>query len=152
MKNFAALLLALTLIAMGSVAQAAAPANAKAVKQHLEFLGYNVIEEGDLMAAVHNDYLNIAVQGLRGGILVTAPVGTTPYAKSHRNEFLDLINDLNAVAVAARYYIDKDGDLAVEGYYPGEYNKATFELFMREFHGAMNQMAERVSTMTKFIK
>jgi hypothetical protein len=128
------------------------PKNAAEVMEHLEVLGYDVSMNTKRIKAKHDKYLNIFLKQYRNGILVTAFFGATDYGKKHRKEFETLLNKLNADAAAGRYYVDKDGDLAIEAYYPGPYQKKNFTAFLDAFNYEQDNLAENLSELNKFIK
>jgi hypothetical protein len=70
------------------------------------------------------------VRSYQGGVLVAAFLEADQKSKSKRGEYLEMINGLNREAKGCRYYADKDGDLAIEAYYPGSYDKARFGTFI----------------------
>ncbi len=145
------LLLAATLLSF-QFANARPPENATEVMEHLEILGYDVSMNTERVKATHKKHLNVFLKKYRGGILVTAIFGGTEYGKQHLDEFLKIVNQLNADAAAARYYVDKDGDLIVEGYYPGPYRKKNFTTFMEAYNYESTNLADKLEKLKKFIK
>jgi hypothetical protein len=113
-----------------SVVRAEPPENAEKIINHLEFLGYTVTADKDSLLAKHTKEWNISVRSYQGGILIAAFLEAEKKAKEDRGAFLEMINALNKEAKACRYYADKDGDLAIEAYYPGSYDKARFGTFI----------------------
>jgi len=101
----------------------------KEMCSHLEFLGYEVAHEGDLVAR-HDVHLNFLMRPLAGGILLAALVGGGDRAKRDRPGYLDFINSLNARARVARFYADEDSDLCIEAWYPDHYERSGFGAFM----------------------
>ena len=111
--------------------------------KHLEFLGYDISMDGEGMKAAHPSELNIYIQKYHGGILITASFTESKYGKNNRGEFLALINKLNERATIGRYYIDtKGGRLCIEAYYPGNYNKQTFGVFLDVFNSDRSHLGE----------
>ena len=109
-------------------------------KTHLEFLGYQVQDGETSLIAKHEKYYNISVKPYNGGMLVVTFFGTTDRAQSDRVGFLQFLNGMNAGAVAARYYEDNEGDVIVEGWYPGDYDRARFGVFIDQFNGVTEQL------------
>jgi hypothetical protein len=53
-------------------------------------------------------------------------------------------------ATVSRTYVDKDGDLALEAWFPGTYDKARFSLFLEEWHrDTIMQLRERSAEVDK---
>jgi hypothetical protein len=83
---------------------------------------------------------------------VTTYYGATPYGKSHRDELLREINTLNRMAIAGRYYLDEEGDLILEGYYPGAYDRQSFGVFLESFNEEKKNLAKRIGSLQKYLK
>jgi len=98
--------------------------------EHLQFLGYEIAREGELILAKHPRKLNIVMKPLGGGILIAAFLACANEAKRDRPGYLDMINTLNARAVLARFYADEDSDLRMEAWHPDAYDRHTFGVFM----------------------
>ena len=94
------------------------------------------------LIAKHDEFYNVAVKPFSGGMLVMTFFGTTGMAKSQRVGFLEFLNDMNKDAIAARYYEDADGDVMVEGWYPGDYDRTRFGVFMNKFNEVSDQLGD----------
>ncbi|MBN1423440.1 hypothetical protein JXA88_02685 [Candidatus Fermentibacteria bacterium] len=129
----AILIVALILIGAAPLS-AAPPEEAAEVTAHLEFFGYEVTPTDEVLRAVHASNLNIAVKAHRGGMLLLSFLGSKTPAEENRAQLLEFANDLNVNASVSRSYIDKDGDLALEAWFPGTYDKTRFSLFLEEWH------------------
>ena len=128
------------------------PEPAVDIVKHLEFLGYKATMDSKRIKATHPKHFNIFLKKFRGGILVTTFYGATKYAASHRCEFLKVVNTLNRGATAGRYYLDKDGDLVIEGYYPGVYNRESFGIFIDSFNEERRNLSRNLKTLELFLK
>ncbi len=146
------LTLFITLFLTLQFAQARPPENATQIMEHLEILGYDVNMDTKHIKARHKKYLNIFLKKYRDGILVTAFFGSSKYAAAHRDAYLRLVNKLNRDAAAARYYVDKQGDLRIEGYYPGPYHKKNFTAFIDTFNLEKANLSDKLDTLKKFLK
>jgi hypothetical protein len=111
-------------------------------KNHLEFLGYTVTETEKALLAKHPQNFNIYVRAYQGGILINSIFGTSPKGKKDRIGLLTFLNDMNRGSVAARYYVDKEDDVIIEGWYPGAYDKARFSLFLDKYNLISQQMRD----------
>jgi hypothetical protein len=111
-------------------------------RAHLEFLGYTVEDRDASMLAKHDKFYNISVKPYNGGVLVVTFFGTTDKAKSDREGFFEFINSMNENAVAARYYEDDEGDVIVESWYPGAYDRSRFGVFIDKFNLVSDQLGE----------
>ena len=109
-------------------------------KTHLEFLGYTVTDADKALLAKHPQNFNIFVRSYNGGVLINSVFSGTDKAKSDRIGLLNFLNDMNSGSVAARYYVDKDNDVIIEGWYPGSYDKPRFSLFIDKYNLIGQQM------------
>jgi hypothetical protein len=121
---------------------ASLPEDVDAIVNHLEFLGYTVTQNNEAIRAEHATNLSVFIRQYQGGLLVSAFFGGSDYGKSHKDAWLNLVNTLNEQATVARYYIDSDDDLAIEGYYPGSYRKDSFGVFLDNFNQVPGNIAE----------
>lgn len=142
--------IALLMLGTGTVS-AAPPDNASDVIEHLEFMGYEVSMNDERIRAVHNENINIMLKKFQGGILTVAYYGGSQYADDNRGAFLNLINTLNQKAVSARFYIDGDGDLAIESYYPGKYNRQGFSAFLKAFNLEQSNLSGELDELQRYL-
>jgi hypothetical protein len=98
--------------------------------EHLQFLGYEIAREGELILARHPRKLNIVMKPFGGGVLIASILACAGEAKRDRQGYLDVINTLNARAALARFYADEDSDLRMEAWHPDAYDRHTFSAFM----------------------
>ncbi|WP_456432908.1 hypothetical protein [Nitratifractor sp.] len=149
-KLFVSIVLLLSV--WGGAAVADPPDDAIKVIKHLEFMGYDAKADAKHIIAKHPKELNIFIKKYNGGMLVTAYFGSNDYGKKHQMDLIKVVNDLNRAAVAARFYIDKDGDLVIEGYYPGSYERKRFGIFMEAFNHALENINEHKSKLLKYLE
>jgi len=121
-------------LAYCSPVRAAPPAQADTIAAHLGFFGYETETTDEFLRANHPSNLNIAIKEHRGGVLFLSFLGASAYGKENPNELTALANELNVNATVSRSYVDKDGDLALEAWFPGTYEKARFSLFLEEWN------------------
>ncbi len=100
------------------------------IANHLEFHGYAVTQRDEMLMAVHPRLPNVAFRAYADGGLLSASYGGSDVGHSDRAAFLTWVNSLNVVAQATRYYVDGDGDLMIEAWYPGEYDRQRFGYFL----------------------
>jgi hypothetical protein len=113
------------------------------LSQHLEFLGYTVTEEpeNDRIVAKHQRNYNFTVKSFRGGLLLTTFLTMNTPLGADRERVLEVVNKLNADAEVVRYYLDSDEDLAIEGWFPGAYDKTDFGLFLENYNHINDQLS-----------
>lgn len=147
------ILIAFALLVTFGVAPALAdpPNKSDDVVAHLKSRGYDATADNQRLTAKHETHLNLFMKQYRGGILVTSFFGGNDYGKAHRNEFLAVVNQLNENAAAARYYVTPDGNLAIEGYYPGDFNAVSFSAFMDAFELEKENIQRLIGELGKFV-
>jgi len=151
MKNiFGALLASSVLICSFSIA--APPEDSSDVVRHLEFIGYNVSMNSERISAKHPENPNILIKKYQGGMLFTTLHGSNDNGKRNRDKLLALVNELNSEAVVARYYIDKDGNMWIEGYYPGNYNKNSFSTFIEKYNLVAQQIFGKLEELKNYLE
>ena len=146
-----ALLLSFAFLAT-SPAFAVLPDNASEIKSHLEFMGYDVSYFKEHIVAKHPVHPNIVIGQHTTGLVVSKPYKSTERGRQNRTKLISLANDLNAAAMAVRYYVDKDGDLIVEAYYPGSYNKQSFSLFIDAVNMMQKQIAGNIKELSLYLE
>ena len=99
------------------------------VANHLEFLGYS-LDDGDGVFARHERYPNVRIVEKANGYLMVSWFGT----QGDADQKLEFANALNQEAMCARFVIDKDGDFAMETWYPSAYDRTAFAGFMEMWH------------------
>jgi hypothetical protein len=140
------------LLVLGGSAQAEPPKDAVKILKHLEFLGYKASMDSKHIVAKHPEHLNFYLKKYRGGMLFTSFFTSNAQGKKHRNDLIRIANELNKNAAAARYYIDKDGDLAIEGYYPGDYERQRFGIFLDTYNAESDNIAAHKKELVKYLK
>jgi hypothetical protein len=138
-------------VALFAAAQVAAapPEQAEALTEHLEFLGYTVSRSDEQLTARHGRHADVVLKRYAGGILVSAYYVANDYGRRNRDELVRLANEFNREAVAARYYVDGDGDLVIEAYYPGNYRKDSFGLFLENYNLMMGQLSAKYDVLKR---
>lgn len=122
------------------------------VKSHLEFLGYQVSDEGEgRVGAKHAVRPNLVARDFRGGCLITAYFRGGSLGGRDRLGFLNAINALNSPAAVARFYADDDGDLATEAFYNYPYDRSSFGQFMILWDQDFDRMLTPSSEMARFL-
>lgn len=131
---------------------AAPPDDVDEVTSHLEFMGYDVTVNQERLSAKHGSNANILLKKFRGGILVSGFYTGNAYGRSHRPQFMAIANTLNSESIAGRFFVDKDGDLVIEGYYPGAYNKKAFSAFMENFNQGNKLLSNHFAELKEFLE
>jgi len=109
---------------------------------HLQFLGYEVERDGDIVKAKHRTKVNILLRDFRGGVLLTSIFGCKDQAKKNRAAYQDFINLMNQKATVVRFYADKDSDFFMESWYPGTYDRAIFGSFVDLWDEDITRLAQ----------
>lgn len=145
-------ILFLSSVLVSYAAHAAPPENAREVQEHMEFNGYTVEVNDQRILAKHASKPNISMRKYNGGILFTTSYIGTDEGHNSRRRMLEIANALNVDAVAVRFYIDKDTDMIVEGYYPGVYDKEAFGIFLDKFNLLQGQLSGKMDEIRSLLK
>ena len=122
-----------------------------ALVSHVEFLGYKC-EAGKTGGTTckHPVKINFSAKPLGSGLLMTAFF--TGKEKPLGLEKLNLTNVLNTEATLARFYWDKDGDLAIEAWIAGSYDKARFSIVMDAWDSDTGLLSKHRDDVLKVVK
>lgn len=110
------------------------------INTHLTFLGYRCekkkSEEGrlSLTCKTKQTVPDLHIQPKSGGFLISFYRLATEEGKKQEAEMLKTINQLNADAIAARFYRDSEGDMSMEAFLPGSYDKQAFSNLLTTFN------------------
>ncbi|MBI4001484.1 MAG: hypothetical protein HY348_06845 [Nitrospira defluvii] len=120
------------------------------VVSHLEYLGYrcDVVEEG--IRAQHNSKLPFVVSSARGGILLQTgfPGKKDPPEASKR--FI-VLNMVNARMQVARGFWTREGDLFVNAWMPGLYDKLRFAAYLEAWEQDLKILREAAPDLSPFL-
>lgn len=124
------------------------------VAAHLKSLGYETAPEGIGLKARHPKHLDVFVKRFGNGTLFTVYLTTKEAARKNKGALLEFVNSLNNENTAARAYLNKDGYLVLEAWYPGAYQKAAFSLFANEWITDTTEqiLQKRANEATKFVE
>ncbi|MFP4705451.1 MAG: YbjN domain-containing protein, partial [Spirochaetaceae bacterium] len=126
-------LLLLCLIALVGAGQAFAdlPDSTDEMVEHLEFLGYEaeLREEEGYLSFGRDDLPTTLLYEYDGGVLLSV-YWVLSVGEDDRETVMEAVNELNAGATTARYYLDEDDDLAVEAWFADDYDRREFGRLM----------------------
>jgi len=112
------------------------------VVKHLKKLDYDVEKKDESLSAEHDSELNVTVREYKDGLLVRAWLETSDESTRTLRK---LCNKLNYNATVARMYIDDEDDLIFEAWYPGEYDKDQFDIFMEAWQSDTSGQYSRIT-------
>ncbi len=126
------------------------------ITTHMSYLNYRCVvkDEGKrLYCATDKHYPNFSLKKQAGGLLIVSYWTGSEYAKQNRAAFLNLVNSFNLLAIATRYYIDRDSDLALEVWVPGDYEKQSFTNAITEFNRDWDRVQQKFGeAILKYIR
>jgi hypothetical protein len=151
MKNLLRVFFLSTALLSSSVF-AGPPDSASDIKSHLEYNGYSVEVNDQRLLAKHPSKPNISMKKYNAGILFTSSYIANDNGRNNRDRLVDIVNELNQDAVAVRFYIDKDGDMIVEAYYAGAYDKANFGILLEKYNLFQAQLSAKMDELKTLLK
>jgi hypothetical protein len=101
------------------------PKSIDQVAAHLEFMGYT-ITRGEKYVTARKDGEAVVTIRLHKDNMLFSAYYNLDKTQGTNEELLQAVNSLNLNAAACRYYIDEDGDLAIEMLIPDTYDRALF--------------------------
>ena len=120
---------------------------------HMEFLGYTTVLRKKVAYFKHPKLVNLLLRRYRGGFLFTSTFRSTPFAKKRLNTFRKICNVCSGKATMTKFYLDKDNDFIIEAWFPGEYEKKRFALFINTMNSDWRNILRMVGkTLMPFLK
>ena len=111
-----------------------------AIGEQLESQDYTVEEKGEeIFEARHPERWNFVFTQDVGGVLLRSSIGTQQTAADL--ELYDLINDVHSDSAVLRIYLDEDGDLALEAWWPPIFEEEAFEMFVQAWNHDISLIA-----------
>jgi hypothetical protein len=104
----------------------------RAVASHLEFFGYTAKLEGGIVKASHPERPHFWVFPINQGAFFRSLFKIGPAALSAPSEFSAFLNRANADSIVSRF-VEREGFLSVEAWFPNAYNKKAFESFFSRY-------------------
>jgi S1-C subfamily serine protease len=135
-------MVALTLAS--SVASAKVPTDHEKIGTFFRQYNYEVSREEQWLKASHDTYLNLLLKDYKKGVLLQAYFRTSEMDVGER-EIRQLNNRLSLKATTARFYLDGDGDLMCEAWYPGRFDRRRFRSFLDAWHDDTKGQFEMIS-------
>lgn len=122
-------------------------------RNHLEFLGYTVEQEGDSVFVSQPGRFCWMLKDFRGGIIFRKVFSTSEAGRQKPEVMLALSNRISADAAFIRTYIDAQGDLAIEAWYPNLYERRSFGHFVMaldtDLRDQLNRCREEVDALLR---
>ncbi len=122
-------------------------------RNHLEFLGYAVELEGDCVFVSQPGRFSWLLKDFRGGAIFRKLFSASEAGRQRLEAMLVFSNRINAAAAFIRTYVDGQGDLAIEGWYPNLYERRSFGHFVMaldtDLHEQLNRCQTEVESLLK---
>lgn len=98
-------------------------------RNHLEFNGYHVEEDDNLLVCRHPRKSNLIVTNFptRGALITTA---YSFKANIKRMDLLEYVNELNSEFLFMKGCIDREGSLTIETFFEGDYDRTNFSILL----------------------
>jgi hypothetical protein len=99
------------------------------VKNHLEFLGYEIRIEDAVCYATNPQKTNFSFYELNGILYFLKGVYSQEDAKEMRTDFLEFLNRINRLTCVTRFILTSEFDVMASATHLGGYEKITFGRF-----------------------
>lgn len=130
---------------------------------HLEFLGYTITpfplsaeEQKNLPRAerctiTHASKIGFILEYRPGyGYFLLAWSSISSYAKTHQQEFLAIVNQMNIMSSSVTSFNTMSDRLYIQAWHPDNYSKATFGFFIAEIEADMQRAYADTPNSAKF--
>ncbi|ERT04778.1 bacterial sensory transduction regulator family protein [Lyngbya aestuarii BL J] len=98
-------------------------------RNHLEFYGYRIEEIEDRLYCRHSRKSNLILNAISDrGVLISIVYSFEP--DFERLDMLEYVNELNLYFTFMKAYLDEDGDLILETFFEGEYDRTNFSILL----------------------
>jgi hypothetical protein len=98
-------------------------------RNHLEFNGYQVEEDEELLLCHHPRKTNLIIKYIFSrGVLIRSFYSFDQ--NINRIDLLEYINELNSDFIFMKAYIDRDNDLSIETFSEGDYDRTNFSILL----------------------
>ncbi|MDJ0726641.1 MAG: hypothetical protein QNJ38_16160 [Prochloraceae cyanobacterium] len=98
-------------------------------KNHLEFNGYQVTEEGDNLFCTHRRKMNLVLHNWYDrGVLVMSIFSCDRNVS--KIELLEYINELNSSFLFMTAYLSDERDLILQTFFDGDYDRTDFSILL----------------------
>ncbi len=120
------------------------------VVSHLEYLGYrcDAVEQG--IRAQHNNKLPFVVSSARGGILLQTGFPGKNDSSDTSKRFV-FLNAANSRMQVARGFWTQEGDLFVNAWMPGLYDKLRFAAYLEAWEQDLKVLQEAGRDLSPFL-
>jgi hypothetical protein len=116
-------------------------------RNHLEFNGYKIEEEEDLLFGRHLRKANLVLKKIEDrGILINIQYDVKENVK--RINLLEFINSLNTEFLFVKAYIDDESLMHIETFLEGEYDRTNFSIILDNIEFDMNILFQNELTET----
>ena len=113
-------------------------------RNHLEFNGYHIEEDDDLLVCRHSRKRDLMLRNVPGrGVLISTAYGFKANVK--RMHLLEYVNELNAEFMFMKAYID-DSDLMMETFLEGDYDRTNLSILLDNIEYDMAIFDDKEST------
>jgi hypothetical protein len=144
-KFFATAMVAALAVGWGEELLAELPDNTPEIKRYLELMGYKVEQKEEVLFAERSQE-SMRISKRNDGILVVVSFGGSDASKSHRGEFLEFVNRLNADAVAIRAHVCPHGNLHFQSWFAGEFERVRFDVFLETWNSDVPRLLRQNQT------
>lgn len=122
-------------------------------QNHLEFLGYKIERAEDCVFISQPGRFSWLLKDFRGGVLFRKLFSASEAGRERPEALLAFANRINAEAAFVRAYVDAQGDLAMEAWYPNLYERRSFGHFVMaldtDLHEQLNRCRGEVESLLR---
>ena len=128
--------------------------NKEQIKNHMEYLGYNVIYHEtleDIILCSKRGYPPTMLECKEHGIRFFAFYNMNEIAKNNPVEFKNYVNRLNRATCVIKFFVDKDGNFNFGSFSLGEYDRQQFADFIYLWENDLGPGMDNVPGTDRFL-
>lgn len=121
----------------------------EAISEHLSYLGYSTSRAKNTISAKHHIKPGFDILVVNNGVLFRAWFQHKEFPENRKGEYISAVNSLNINSTVAKFYVDQELDLIIEGWYPLPYNKKSFSNFVATWEHDFSKILQQSSALLK---
>jgi hypothetical protein len=135
----------ITTLLLSSALNAQQRTLSQVIIDHLSYLGYKTERIENKIAANHHIKPGFDIIVIKNGVLFRAWFQHKNLNATQLAKFILLVNRLNENTTVARFYVDSEQDLIIEGWYALPYSKKSFSNFITTWEYDFAQVLQQNS-------
>ncbi|MBR8830424.1 MAG: hypothetical protein N5P05_000106 [Chroococcopsis gigantea SAG 12.99] len=114
-------------------------------RNHLEFNGFHVDEEEDVILCRHPRKYNMLIRNVpERGVLISVLYTVNDNIK--RVDLLEYLNQINMEILFSKTYVDEENNFILDTFFEGDYDRSNFSLILENIEADLSFIGEHPDT------